>query len=1206
MRKNLSEWEDSLKPYFGHINLLGEIPITQVELEHLGILIRDLIKRSGQVKATRKLETYYCRTFAVFLAATAAHNTDRDYWRVVSDAAGLPIQRMSQLKWGEIFLGILEAFSLPTFQDVGGYRFVNPIRLHGGIPAYSLPDFFAYILWPAVKRDSYKRLPTEEILPILLKRSTVQVAVDSPVTNFLQNGDEFAIEFFDHCRKMARLYIQSQEVPAPDEIHLPPYVVRTFQQWVDEELETDKGRRLRAPRLYLDPWGPDFYLHMPPETVEGLLASRIYFWRVELQTQTGEKYEHIERVRVHRRGYDLETSAVDLPLENPSQRIIVSYCCQETISDGSDEHSQYTLRRWRIDLLPNEEQIPLVAFRPTDGRILRWNQTLPAEELWLLFPSDVELQIDGEGHILEYFPNFTGYWGEWNVQSWDLSKANALKLVKNGKAVCAPIPVLSAPPDPILVGDNLLVENVDPDDIPLYIGQPPWIRFPVRPGRSIESELSQWHLNIESRWAASPVFHHKLFRLDQSSSYQREAPNAVDLPLKSILGERVCGTYWVIATGPYGMRTEFRFRVWPEMTLEGLEPFYLPVKESAQTVRFIMELPHGCDVHPQAGVEGVIVKKVENKFEVSVDPDLTVADLHLVASLPDGDPIRLPLSLAIPRLRWSLLLGHADSEITWTASPIQSTAGAFLQAEQATLYFDLPLVDELPLIFNIILVNPENGDVLQEHTQPKGVHFRQTRWRFPLGEFSDTIRYLDEQPVFEFQLAVEEIHTKETLYLPVLRLSRTLDIQVVWIEFLESPTFCLRWLETKPLRNRRVRIWSVWKPWNPPTELKIPDDAKGELIVSEVRLPPSQYRMHFFTAAPWDPPNPPDEPPEESLLVETTTPEERLRWISKQLSDNSNRSFLLHFERACIQNTRKDFQSRDQDITWCYQHLSDCTPDQISALHRWLGSLGQNFQKAVRLHMYRPDQLKKLFAAYPKPHPKRDAYLEHFTVTPLVKPASAVLVLENVSDPGIVMHSLIILVKREHLQALNYIFSSLEAGQLSDPDAGELLALNPDFTLPALGEMPESPVKLRLIQRMVKLIPEQEYFVLKEFWVRTNAGWGCINKIVGESGDRELRYFNRKVDNPMLHVTLRPQHFPENVVINLSDKTINFLNANKVFVCTKDGCNYFASERYEFIRNEHNRASHTGLGPAFRPLDTPFRMFKPVIYSIVPPQDQFA
>jgi hypothetical protein len=101
MRQTLDEWEASIEPYFKHVSLLGEIPITYIELENLSNLIHDLVKRSGQAKATRTLTVNYCRIFITFLAAVAALNVSRDYWRVVSEATGIPIQRISQLQWGE-------------------------------------------------------------------------------------------------------------------------------------------------------------------------------------------------------------------------------------------------------------------------------------------------------------------------------------------------------------------------------------------------------------------------------------------------------------------------------------------------------------------------------------------------------------------------------------------------------------------------------------------------------------------------------------------------------------------------------------------------------------------------------------------------------------------------------------------------------------------------------------------------------------------------------------------------------------------------------------------------------------------------------------------------------------------------------------------------------------------------------------------------
>ena len=159
MRDNLRDWEEYLIPFFVHIELLGEIPITVIECEQIAQLIRTLIKQYGPTKATRYLESVYSYTFIVYLAATAAHNTEMDYWGVVSESIGLSKQAIQNQGWGEIFLSTLQEAGLPGFSQAGGYRFVTPIRLHGGIPTYSLPDFFYYILIPSIRNMRYAGPP---------------------------------------------------------------------------------------------------------------------------------------------------------------------------------------------------------------------------------------------------------------------------------------------------------------------------------------------------------------------------------------------------------------------------------------------------------------------------------------------------------------------------------------------------------------------------------------------------------------------------------------------------------------------------------------------------------------------------------------------------------------------------------------------------------------------------------------------------------------------------------------------------------------------------------------------------------------------------------------------------------------------------------------------------------------------------------------
>jgi hypothetical protein len=141
---------------------------------------------------------------------------------------------------------------------------------------------------------------------------------------------------------------------------------------------------------------------------------------------------------------------------------------------------------------------------------------------------------------------------------------------------------------------------------------------------------------------------------------------------------------------------------------------------------------------------------------------------------------------------------------------------------------------------------------------------------------------------------------------------------------------------------------------------------------------------------------------------------------------------------------------------------------------------------------------------------------------------------------------------------------------------------------------------------MVKVIPNQEYFVLIGFWIRTTAGWGRIQKIRADDSVEELLYFNRKKHKPQLTVILRPDHDPEPVRIDLTTREVTFLDARKVYICTKDGCFYFASEKMKHVIKQHNFASHNGIGPSFRPSAPSFEMHNPESYSLEAPENQFA
>jgi hypothetical protein len=1212
MQNNLREWEEYLKPYFEQIQVLGEIPLNRYDVEQIGLLIRTHIQKKGLTRATRDFQTTFPRTFITYLALSAAFNTEVGYWGGIIEIVGVASTNalfMSNHHWGKIFIEITRKLSLRDFSNIGAPDpYVTAIRMHGGIPTYSLPDFFEHILLPSIRKPEFAELPTRELVKTVLESNTIHFYVDSPVIYYLENGRSAAIEFVENCRRMARSYEQTQEMPETEEIGLPIYVVQTFQQYMEDKLEFAHGRQIRSWRLYLDAFGPDFYVSLPPQIVEGVQASGDYYWCIEMFASRNQKIVNKELVKIRRRGVHLETDERQIPLEHLAEHLDVHFI-REEYAENDQGRTSRVIRSWHKQIKPLPNHPPLVVFRYNDQQFCNWNQSLPGDTLWLIYPSKADLSVDGEAHMLESGVEMTEPWVDWQLKAWDLNRAYAVHLTIDGKEICTPIPIQSRTPEPLLVGNNFIAQNADPDKVPIYIGAPPALQIPVRPGRSGAQEAHHWQVAIESRWAAVPISTGERYAVDKFADHLICKEQTMELPLDKLLGENPCGTYQIDAVGPLGMRSAFRFRVWPDMELEGLQPYYLPTLGKAQPAHFTLRLNKNCIAQPQAGSEGVIIEKVDHHFEIAVAPDKTIADLYLIyPAVPE--PVRLPLSLSIPRLSWALPQGIDDVEIEWNTLPIKSSLDALLQSSHTTLYLSLPLVTEIPLTLTLHLIDPETQRVIQV-SQTQEARPKQTRWRFALGEFFDTLRSLEEQPVFEFCLELLDFKNNHQWLVPLLQVSRTLDIQDVNIEFLDTHAFRLYWNEQKPLRNRRVRIWSEWQPWIPPIELTIPDEARGELLVSDVELPPSYYRIYFFTAAPWENKNPPPLPPKLSHIVKSTTPSEVLTWIDDRLKSKPD-YFLLHFFKACVLEAKGDSHGLNDEIQWCCQNLQRTTPQTIIAFHRWVGGFNPNdgkprdvnTQKAVRIYMFRPDNLGRLLETHPEMDKVRVDYLEEYLNTSLVMPASAIMMLEHDHDPQRGMRSLEILVKRQYPEALSRIIKRIENGQLSDSDAVDLLALNLDHTIPALANINECPIKSRLIKRVVEISPDQQFFIMTSHWIRTVAGWGQIDSIQDRDGN-ELSYFCRDIDKPNLSVTLHPINSPEKIEISLSEGTLRFQNIDKVYQCTKDECYGFISADQNLVINEHNRAAHIGIGPAFRPVSIDIQFHQQVFYSLKPPVNQF-
>jgi len=167
---NILQCEHKLSKEAQNVSLLGEIPLSPEDLDHLATLIRQAI--SPDISAgTRFLERKVPTCLACFLVwmGTSGYR-DGDYWSAVRESTGLVEDPNWERKWGRIFLNFLKTNDLPCFEIKGGLTYVTPILAHGGIPNSCLDEFFEKVLLPMVHRDLSDPTDPEEIIHELIVR----------------------------------------------------------------------------------------------------------------------------------------------------------------------------------------------------------------------------------------------------------------------------------------------------------------------------------------------------------------------------------------------------------------------------------------------------------------------------------------------------------------------------------------------------------------------------------------------------------------------------------------------------------------------------------------------------------------------------------------------------------------------------------------------------------------------------------------------------------------------------------------------------------------------------------------------------------------------------------------------------------------------------------------------------------------------------
>ncbi|MCC7362109.1 MAG: hypothetical protein IT317_21675 [Anaerolineales bacterium] len=1225
--RTLGDWETYLAPQVtsAQLRLLGEISLTADDCRQLGRTIGGLHTRRSKANALHELRRRYPCSFITFLVAQGVYGYKAgDYWDGVIATTGVNLSAVDCREWGFAFEEILEELGLPQFPGMGGSRYVSVILAHGGIPDYSLNDFFSNLLHPAVVRPQYADLAREELITELLQRSSADFA-DKPVRRFLEYGGQVAVNFLERCREMAQEFLETNIVPEASALGLPQRVVEAYRVWISEQDEDKIERhiyrgddlRLRKPEIVVDPWGQGVSLRLPSQLVPATLSQSSFAWR--LKTATAE--QATIPVKVRRMGYDLRTvEPQPFRLQRPAAWFQLEFLVD-----------QKTKRTWRIDGLSPER--PLLIFDSARATLVNWMHDIPAERAWLLFPADHSASCEGESQFVD-LPAGYGAWAEYKLQEWDLTQARRLLLrPKAGEPLGFPIRQGEAALRPTLVGGGLLPISQPTRRTPLYVGQLPSIQIPLIGKHSVEEELRSWRLTIRSRGFALPEINRTL-RIDELNDYLDKEPgtNAVRLPLavSGLLDGQSYGTYDLRLRGPLGRDAELPFRIWHALEVEPLEAIYVPPSPTSPSpvdVRAYIAAEERVELATDEGevIERAVIDSANrHRLTIRAQAASTILNLTLTRPAGNGRLVQVPVQIPIPRLRWLLTDEASDTQVpAWGGALLSRATDALLQMQQPTLVISVPTADNSQVRLQLRLKDSSNS-VLSASSWTQGAA-QQREWRFSLVAFFDALRQ-SNAPVTRFELACVRLPGHdEPVVLPILSVTKDLHVEGVTLEGQVQdgkPYLRLRWRESvQPLLHRHVRIWPVWQPWRRPVELSIPDSARGEYVfpVPAADLPVGRLRLQFTIRDPWITAQVSKQlPPIGTGIMDYVllTPEMRLRQITKHLEAGPSQ-FIDHLERAHIALETVDQVAVTDSANWCFSNLDGATPEQALALSRLLKQSGDTkTHLALKLKLFTASRLEIFLQARDQGKVDESTFEEYLANLPAwgQLPIESCLKLLTIDREAVQLAAIQQLVEKRNPAGPKAILERLSRSKLSEPDAVALLSRQGDFALAQLQSQPGNEQILRLLELLAPKLGETVAIVIPGLWIRTGAGWGRIEKIEDANSGRPAQRFLHTDRRHKLWVTLRPSYDAEPVLVDLDAYEIRFLKADRIYTCAK--CRHFSARDQQSVVGQHERAAHwtdaadvySGIGGSVAPEPEPSLILsdRKLAFSFRAPSNQWA
>lgn len=614
---------------------------------------------------------------SVYLVGHGVYHYDGAFWPSIT-VGGIDQQV------GPAFEQSLKRLQLETFTDMvhgdGALRFVGPILAHGGVPKFSLPDYFGLLTDSvAVAGDA------ATLISRWRARAAAFVGIDAPVRRFLLFGGPLAVDFVDRTLDLMRAFATTGATPTPREIGLPRYMVRAFSDYVEASGTTvvdalTRARRStnvsrsRPPVVLIDPWdGSGPFVELAPVSRGAAFVG----WRVE----GGGQFDRMAVSTVEARVVPLR----------PSRAWSVNL-----LSDRGVEHSH---------TFEGLGELPALFFDPSTSTLLRPAGGLRVDSVWILAPAAAVLeavQSNGEVgplRVIERLPAPGGAWSGYQLLEVDTREVRALEVAADHASKRRRISVFRPTERPGLT-DSAVAGVTTAMGLPIY-SEPPGIALP---GESV-SAAGNWQLQVAFDDRVRLLSLDELRMSDGTLRLPADLPPATDIRL--------------LARGQLGTDLRVSFQIVPGLEITRPDRLLFPGDRAVLSV-----------TGPSLAIAGNIVGSSVHR---NLDPDADHAEFHIQVDGRDTD-----ITVEVSRLLWTLL-DPDDVRVTLAGTPVVLSADDIVDERRAAL---LVQTGQHDLDLRLELVGSGQA-VLQASDNVRTAGTR-GRWLFDLRRFRDTIALTDE------------------------------------------------------------------------------------------------------------------------------------------------------------------------------------------------------------------------------------------------------------------------------------------------------------------------------------------------------------------------------------------------------------------------------------------------------------------------------